>query len=443
MKRVTKKLILESVESRLMILKDRLTKPVKNKEGKKIPAVMTLEDFYEIVKADPTTRLNNVNLNVSTTEDELNKVKAGKFVQWLLKNYIKPPEGTKDIQEYRRVFIEDLFKMTRNLVMYERYKNKIPEDKRDINNVDGNQELFSLVKDFNYDLASTTKSERKNMEVHPGANLLYDGANWRVIEIERGDKLGHEAACFYGGSGQETQWCTAAPGTNAQFNHYVGQGPLYVIYNPNDTSVAKSGLPRKRYQIHFPSNQFMDEDDRSFPFADRLRSGDMVELQGVFKDPMMSNIKKGNTSALIVDLTSGTLGMYVSIYGLDELFQNSPNTLTKIVIKGKDGLTIDIPNSISKFVKCKWLELVNCIKSLPDSVCNMKELQNLSLEDNVNLKSIPECIGNLPELTFISLGKHGMAVPESIKNNPDMDTFNDQSKSIKYFNFAKQTGQKR
>ena len=45
-------------------------------------------------------------------------------------------------------------------------------------------QLYDAVKDFDLTLASTTKSERKQAEVHPGGKLVYDGENWRVVEIK-------------------------------------------------------------------------------------------------------------------------------------------------------------------------------------------------------------------------------------------------------------------
>ena len=79
---ILKKVILE--QSRFELLSDALTKPSKDKEGNKVKPKMSREEFNKLVEADPTTRLNNIDLT-SANSKELEKVKAGKYVQWLIK----------------------------------------------------------------------------------------------------------------------------------------------------------------------------------------------------------------------------------------------------------------------------------------------------------------------------------------------------------------------
>ena len=134
--------------------------------------------------------------------------------------------------------------------------------------------LYDQVKDYNISKQelTTTKTERAQMDVHPGAKMGYDGSKWQVIEIHD-NPLGKEAACYYGGQNRETRWCTSSPGLT-YYDRYIKEGPLYVLLDKTDTEVAvpqgrdseshkQTGLPKKRYQFHFPSNQFMDIDDRS------------------------------------------------------------------------------------------------------------------------------------------------------------------------------------
>jgi len=65
--------------------------------------------------------------------------------------------------------------------------------------------------------------------------------------------IGKEAACFYGGHNRETRWCTSTPGTDQWFNRYIKDGPLYVVFNPNDTDVAaETGLPKNKISVPLP-----------------------------------------------------------------------------------------------------------------------------------------------------------------------------------------------
>ena len=100
-----KSVILE--QSRIEILFDALTKPSTNREGVKVKPKMTKDEFNQLVAADPTTRLNDVDLQTADSK-ELTRIKAGKYVQWLIKNYLSPktertPEDRGYAQEVKQV----------------------------------------------------------------------------------------------------------------------------------------------------------------------------------------------------------------------------------------------------------------------------------------------------------------------------------------------------
>ena len=82
-----KTVILE--QSRFELLFDALTKPSKDKEGNKVKSKLSKDEFVALVNADPTTRTNNVDMETADSK-ELAKVKAGKYVQWLIKSYLSP-----------------------------------------------------------------------------------------------------------------------------------------------------------------------------------------------------------------------------------------------------------------------------------------------------------------------------------------------------------------
>ena len=249
-----KSVILE--QSRFEVLFNALTKPSKDKEGIKSKPKLTKQEFIQLVTADPTTRLNNIDVETADSK-ELEKVKAGKYVQWIIRNYLTPKTERqlgdngydKEVKQVKSTFMEDLYKVTDDLKKFDRFKGKLPSEARDINKLTPDL-LYDAVKDFDLTLATTTKTERKTAPVHPGAKLMYDGDNWKVIEIKDKGAVGKEAACFYGGNNQETRWCTSAPGAS-WFERYIKDGPLYVIFNPNDTDISPTtGLPKNRYQFH-------------------------------------------------------------------------------------------------------------------------------------------------------------------------------------------------
>ena len=416
-----KTVILE--QSRFELLFDALTNPSKDKEGKKLKPKLTKDEFIELVNADPTTRTNNVDLSTADSE-ELGKVKAGKFVQWLIKNYLTPTTERqpgdngydREVAQVKETFMEDLYKVTEDLIKFERFKNKLPQDMRDINKLTPST-LYNAVKDFDLTLATTTKAERKAANVHPGAKLLYQGPTWTIIEIKDKGAIGKEAACFYGGHNKETRWCTSAPGLS-YFDRYIKDGPLYVLYKTDDTDVSpETGLPKERYQFHFPSNQFMDKDDHQQDLI-KLLNGPMSELKDFFKPEFAKGLTMGGEKLVIDSFSSGPVGKFIGLYGLDDLIENLPITLKQFSIQNKDknSVIINIPESIGKFKELTMILLDNCVEHIPDSICTLPKLRFLALPDNQGLREIPECIADLPNLYFLNLkGSQNVNIPEKIK----------------------------
>jgi hypothetical protein len=417
-----KTVILE--QSRFELLFDALTKPSKDKEGNKVKPRLSKDEFVALVNADPTTRTNNVDMETADSK-ELAKVKAGKYVQWLIKNYLTPSTERqpgdngyeREVKQVKDTFMEDLYKVTDDLTKFERFKNKLPQDMRDINKLTPSL-LYDAVKDFDLTLATTTKSERKSAPVHPGSKLLFDGPTWRVIEIKDKGAVGKEAACFYGGNQKETRWCTSAPGLS-YFDRYIKDGPLYVVYKSGDTDVApETGLPKERYQFHFPSNQFMDKDDRSIDLVSYL-NGPMSELKDFFKPEFAKGLTVGGEKLVIDSFSHGAIGKFIGLYGLDDLIDNLPSTLKEFQIQNRDknDVTINIPDSIGRFKDLHMVLFDNCIERIPESICNLPKLRFLALINNQKLTEIPECIADLPNLYFLNLkGSPNVKVPQSIMN---------------------------
>lgn len=418
-----KSVILE--QSRFEVLFNALTKPSKDKEGIKSKPKLTKQEFIQLVTADPTTRLNNIDVETADSK-ELEKVKAGKYVQWIIRNYLTPKTERqlgdngydKEVKQVKSTFMEDLYKVTDDLKKFDRFKGKLPSEARDINKLTPDL-LYDAVKDFDLTLATTTKTERKTAPVHPGGKLMYDGDNWKVIEIKDKGAVGKEAACFYGGNNQETRWCTSAPGAS-WFERYIKDGPLYVIFNPNDTDISpNTGLPKNRYQFHFPSNQFMDKDDRQQDLV-QLLNGPMAELKDFFKPEFAKGLTVGGEKLVIDSFSHGAIGKFIALYGLDDLIGSLPDTLKEFQIQNRDNksdVLVKIPEEIGRFKDLNMILLDNCVDSIPNSVCTLPKLRFLALINNPKLKTIPECVADLPNLYFLNLkGSENVQVPQSIQD---------------------------
>lgn len=432
---ILKNIILE--DSRFKLLYDKL---VDKGSGKKPePGKIPFDILKTIIFADPTTRFpqNYANDVERLTPEQMEIVKVGKYSNWLLKNFLKPvfsderadievdsPEYKLAIKQYRNLFIEDLYKVTEDLKKFERFKGQLEGDKRDINKLTIDS-LFDAVKDFKLEKTKGTKQEKeqaKSTYEYPGSTVAFRGPNWTVVKIEDTGELGKNAACFFGGYHEpdmgETRWCTSSPGLN-YFNSYIKQGPLYVIL-PNQSSDVgkKSGLPVERYQWHFQSNQFMDRHDRNVNIVEMLQ-GKLAELKDFFKPEFAKGLAKENGKRVDIVYPESSAGKFVGLYGFKELFDNLPDDLEQLLIqtsKGvKEKIALDVPESIGRFDKLQALMLGGMVRSIPDSICNLKSVTLLAFPNNPDLKSLPVCIKDLPMLSFLNLSGSKPELPEALK----------------------------
>lgn len=413
---VLKTIISEDVRSELFLKK--FTEPtIDKKTGKKVNPVLTPDELLTLIANDPTSR-------VEENPENLNQVKkTGGYVQWMI-NQIKRlrPEGFNPRQpasEALNLFFEDLYKVKDDLIKFERFKNQLPVDKRDINKLTSD-ELYDLVKDFSLEKATTTKAERKDAKYsHPGGSFELETPNYVITKITRTDELGKEAACFYGGQNKETRWCTSAPGLS-YFERYIKDGPLYQVYDKSSEPTKDTGLPSKRYQFHFQSNQFMDKDDRSINLVEFLNGTDK-EVKDYFKPQFMENMTKntgkGGTS-IDVEFPRSPAAQFIALYGFDEFFESLPNTVTKMDFSGGNSGSqgFPLPKSIGKLKNLEGLHIDGLISELPSEICDCKKLRYLSLPNNKNLKSIPECLKDLPNLKLVNFkGCENLKLPEDLK----------------------------
>jgi hypothetical protein len=443
---ILRDLIVES--SRFQVLFDKYVKP--NKETRK--GMMPFHVLFEIIAADPTSRVPEGMEAINAKPEDMEKVKIGKYTQWILKNFVTPnidlssgitdpnsPAVKQAIKEYQALFLEDLYKVTGDLMKFERFKNRLPQEYRDINKLTP-ETLYDQVKDFSLEKTKATADEKKEASTsyqHPGAEEVKKFGNWTVVKISNTGQLGKDAACFYGGyylepQKGETRWCTSSPGLT-WFDRYIKDGPLYVVIPNSPTKFTgsmevgeKTGLPALRYQFHFPSNQYMDPADRQIDLVDFL-SKQEDGLKEYFKPQFMMGLSQNNGEKVSVNYPGDSASKFIALYGFDEFFDTLPKNIKRLEFTHKGGgqsFNLPLPESIGDFTQLSALHLVGCVSKIPDSVCNLKDLKFLSLPDNPNLQPLPACLADLEKLSIINIkgSANQGVVPDALRERAERDS---------------------
>jgi hypothetical protein len=422
-------------QSRMDVLADKLTKAEKGKKP-----LLTPEELFALVVADPQTKVTE-GVDIDSFGGDFSVVKkVGPYAQWIIKTYLN--QKPLNIDEYdpndkliknaivamKGQFMEDLYKITADLQKFDRHKGKIPSEFRDINKLTP-EKLYDLVKDFSMEKTKASKEEKKiasQTYEHPGGEIVFRGPEWTIAKVEDKGQLGKDAACFYGGnqlepSKGETRWCTSAPGLS-WFDRYIKDGPLYVVI-PNESGgkVGQvSGLPAERYQFHFPSNQFMDVHDHSVDLV-QLLNGPMKELKPYFKHEFAKGLSKDARAGkeLVIDYPRDSSSKYVALYGWDDLFKNiDPNTeRIDFTNSSKEPLYLTFPKELSNLKNLQTFYVENGLSKVPDELKELKNLEFISLPENKSLKELPEWIADLPKLIAISVkgSNPDLKIPERLK----------------------------
>ena len=413
--------ILEQELSRYDILKTTYATPKKKKSGKVIPPKIPEDILVKLIVADPTTRHDGDDGQIERGESDIIK-KVGKYAQWIIKQWMGLQQKAQEEFDYdpnknspfqqklsalQELFLEDLYKTTEDLIKFDRFKNQIDQSKRDINNITSVDELYELTKDFSLIKATTSKAERKKSDVHPGAELVYNGDKFNVFMIEDQGALGKEAACFYGGQNKETRWCTSAPGLS-YFDRYIKDGPLYVIIDKTDTNIGElSKLPKHRYQFHFPSNQYMDIDDRQIDLAKYLGPGGILnDVSQFFKGEFAKFLTKDFSDTVKVSYPSDALSKFIAIYGFDEFLEKLPQSLKRFDFEVKSSNDLppqSLTQRILSFPELETLHVEGILSELPEDIDRLSKLQFISIPNNPNLKSIPDSLANLEDLSVLNI----------------------------------------
>ena len=162
------------------------------------------------------------------------------YTEWIIRRYI---DGSIR-------YLEDVDStVAENLAIYHELKTRrmIPPELMDIGKIKGDSGSNSVMRFFRNVYNIYRELPEQQEKAKGNAKEIYSDGEIRVVQ-----PMDKEASCYYG---QGTQWCTASTKSNNYFDHYSGQGNLYIV------------LPKKpehegeKYQLHFGSNFYANEND--------------------------------------------------------------------------------------------------------------------------------------------------------------------------------------
>jgi len=154
------------------------------------------------------------------------------YVQWLVRMYTNG--------QIKR--IEDITaSVAPVLEKYHRLKMRklLPAHIRDINQ-------FKTITQF-YNAVGNLSEPAPELKDKGTAEEVFRNNEMRIIK-----PIDQAAACYYG---QGAKWCTAATNSRNMFSTYNSAGPLYIVVP------AQPKYPGEKYQLHFQSEQYMNEQD--------------------------------------------------------------------------------------------------------------------------------------------------------------------------------------
>lgn len=188
--------------------------------------------------------------------------KHGAYSEWIVTRLMAL--SNNELSRTISYWDEDMPKVTQELALFDRFRPKLksmdgtltfgpvtlanhPKEIpvrtiTDIRHLPTFLSLSRLVRGYLQPLLQAKEDEKLGPDE---VEKIWDSPPWLVVSPKT-----ERASCKYGA---ETRWCTAATYNN-YFNQYNKQGPLYIFINRAENT---------KWQFHFQSNQFMDEDDSS------------------------------------------------------------------------------------------------------------------------------------------------------------------------------------
>ena len=187
-------------------------------------------NIKEVAKKNPEQVLDYLLTWIERGDPTRNK----EYSQSIAKLYAMGQSKLEDVASTLADYLAKFDKLKR--------KKKIQPPRNDFNRYKSLEDFYDVVDEYPDEEVEDKPEEKKN------AQELYRDS--KLIVTVPQDV---EAACYYG---QGTRWCTAGKNNNMYDYYTKGNRPLYVIIP------RQQAYPGEKYQFHFETKQFMNEQDR-------------------------------------------------------------------------------------------------------------------------------------------------------------------------------------
>ena len=176
----------------------------------------------------------NILISVMQAIEACDPTKNKEYTVFLAKMYAQGGWGAKieDLESKVKPALEKFHLL--------KLKKKIPAPRNDIMRYADLADFVAVIDEY-------PDPEEKKQVDKGTSKTVFENDQVRIVVPED-----QNAACYYG---QGTRWCTASRTSTNYFGHYSKDGKLYILLPKQPKHEGE------KYQLHFASEQFMDEND--------------------------------------------------------------------------------------------------------------------------------------------------------------------------------------
>ena len=199
------------------------------------PEIAAEYDYLNTNKEIPPNIKTNALIGIMQAIEACDPTKNKEYTVFLAKMYAQGGWGARieDLDSKIKPALEKFHKL--------KLKKKLPAPRNDIMRYADLADFVGVMDEY-----EDPDQDKKKLE-KGDAYTAFENDQVRIIIPND-----QAAACYYG---QGTRWCTAATQGSNYFGHYSKDGALYILLPKQPKHAGE------KYQLHFESEQFMDEND--------------------------------------------------------------------------------------------------------------------------------------------------------------------------------------